>query len=54
MCSTGIDVLRSSSWSHSSFLFKMLMAGSVGIDVNSAETSNEETHSPSRSWIPWI
>ena len=40
-----------SSWSCSSFLFKMLMAGSVGTDLNSAETSNEVTHSPPWSWI---
>ena len=52
MWSTVIDVLRWSSWPCSSFLSIMLMAGSADTDVNCAETSYEETHSPSWIWIP--
>ena len=39
ICSTLIDVLKWSPWSSSSFLLMMLMAGSIGTDVKSAETS---------------
>ena len=40
-CSTFTDVLVWSSWPSSNFFLMILMAGSMGTDVNSAETSYE-------------
>ena len=39
ICSTLIDVLEWRPWSSSSFFLMMLMTGSIGTDVKSAETS---------------
>ena len=51
--STVMDVLWWNSWYSSSYLLMMLMAGSVGTDVKSAEASYEEIHS-CWSCIPWF
>ena len=54
ICSTFMVVLEWSSQSSSNLLLMMLMAGSMGTDVNSAETSYKVIHSFAWRVIPFI
>ena len=54
ICCMSMDVLEWSSLSSSNLLLLMLIAGSMGTDVNSAEISYEVIHSLVWRVIPFI